>query len=341
MPDYERLERLGAGNFGEVWLVYDRALAVQRAVKFVNPDRIQDPTNFYQEPQTLMALRHKNIVRVEDAGRLPNGSLYIAMEYLRRGSVESVFRGRPVPLVQGAKILCDLCWGLEYAHNQGYIHRDIKPANILLGPNEVAKLSDFGLAVRVPRGETASPYGYLTHVAPEVFSDNATTTLSDVYALGVTAYRLTNGDGFLPQINDVGILQDAVLAGEYPERNHYRPYVPAKLRRIINKCMAVDPDERYQTASAFRRQLEALEFKCDWKWRRIRHGVQYATSVVNARITVQVKKLPLGRFVIETKRRVRGGQVRSVSKDCDASLSASRMKVRIRQILSRYITDGR
>ena len=79
MPDYERLERLGAGNFGEVWLVFDRALAVQRAAKFVNPDRTQNPTNFYQEPQTLMALRHKNIVRVEDAGRLPNGSLYMGL----------------------------------------------------------------------------------------------------------------------------------------------------------------------------------------------------------------------------------------------------------------------
>lgn len=74
MPDYERIKRLGAGNFGEVWLVYDRALAVQRAVKFIDPSRIHDPTNFYHEPQTLMALRHKNIVRVEDAGTMPNGS---------------------------------------------------------------------------------------------------------------------------------------------------------------------------------------------------------------------------------------------------------------------------
>ena len=341
MPDYERIERLGAGNYGEVWLVYDRALAVQRAVKFVDPNRIHDPTNFYQEPQTLMALRHNNIVRVEDAGTLPDGSLYIAMEYLQQGSVDAAYRGRPVPLRAGLKILCDLSWGLEYAHNRDYIHRDIKPANILLGPNEIAKLSDFGLAARVPRGETASPYGYLTHVAPEVFSDEISSTLSDVYALGVTAYRIFNGDGFLPQINDVGELQDAILSGEYPERDHYRPYIPAKLRRIINKCMSVDPNKRYQSASAFRRQLESIQLYCDWEWRRIRRGVRYKTRINTTRITVLVKTMPSGKFAIETTRRKRGGEARIVSKDCEQSLPVYKMKVRLRQILSRYVTDGR
>lgn len=341
MPDYERIERLGAGNFGEVWLVYDRALAVQRAVKFVNPARIHDPTNFYHEPHTLMALRHENIVRVEDAGRLTNDSLYIAMEYLRRGSVEKVYRGRPVPLKEGLKMLCELCWGLEYAHNRDYIHRDIKPANILIAPNGAAKLSDFGLAVRVPRGESASPYGYLTHVAPEVFSEGNSSTLSDLYALGVTAYRLINGDGFLPQMGDVGELQDAILAGEYPERDHYRPYVPAKLRRIINKCMAVDAEERYQSASAFRRQLESLEIRCNWTWRRIKTGVQYRSYARGARVTVKVKEHPSGRFTIETNRSVKGGEARRVSKDCEDSLPTWKMKLRLRQILSRYVTDGR
>jgi serine/threonine protein kinase len=187
MPDFERLERLGAGNFGEVWLVFDKALGVRRAVKFVDPSRIHNPTNFYQEPRTLMALRHKNIVRVEDAGRLTTGALYISMEYLRRGSIESRYKGRPVPLSKSLSLLQDLCWGLEYAHGKNYIHRDIKPANILIGNSGEGKLSDFGLAVKVPRGATASPYGYLTHVAPEVLSKGATSVHSDIYALGVTA----------------------------------------------------------------------------------------------------------------------------------------------------------
>jgi serine/threonine-protein kinase len=272
---------------------------------------------------------------------MPNGSLYIAMEYLRQGSVEARYRGRPVPLRSAVKYLSDLCWGLEYSHNQGYIHRDIKPGNILLGPDGVVKLSDFGLAVRVPRGETASPYGYLTHVAPEVFSKGNTSKLSDLYALGVTAYRLINGDGFLPEINDVGELQDAVLTGDYPDRDYYSPYVPAKLRRIVNKCMSVDPDERYQMASAFRRQLEAIELHCDWKWQRNRRGIRYSSSIGNARVIFLIKDLRSGRFDIETTRQVGRGVARRVIKDCEESLTLARMKVRVRRILSRYVTDGR
>ncbi len=152
MADYERLERLGAGNFGEVWLVYDHALDIRRAVKYIPKSSIQDPTNFYKEPQTLMALRHENIVRVEDAGKTSDGTLYVAMEYLQRGSVDDIFKGRPVPLTRAFALLEDVCWALEFAHQKDYIHRDIKPANILISKNNKGKLSDFGLATRVPRG---------------------------------------------------------------------------------------------------------------------------------------------------------------------------------------------
>ena len=139
MSDYERIKRLGAGNFGEVWLVYDRALAVKRAIKYIPKSRVRDPTNFYKEPQTLMA-------RVEDAGKTDDGTLYVAMEYLPRGSLEDVFKGGPVPLTQAFAILEDVCWALEFAHQKNYIHRDVKPANILIGQNSRANLSDFGLA---------------------------------------------------------------------------------------------------------------------------------------------------------------------------------------------------
>jgi len=118
------------------------------------------------------------------------------------------------------KILEDISWAVEYAHQRGYIHRDIKPGNILLTGEWKAKLSDFGLATSIPRGGTASPYGYLTHVAPEVLRTGSTSKASDIYALGVTAYRLINGDGFLPEISEHDEIQDLILSGKYPDRNH-------------------------------------------------------------------------------------------------------------------------
>lgn len=340
MPDFERLERLGAGNFGEVWLVFDRALGVNRAVKFVDPSRIHDPTQFYQEPRTLMDLRHNNIVRVEDAGMLASGALYISMEHLRRGSVESRYKGKPVPLSKSIRLIQDLCWGLEYAHAKDYLHRDIKPANILIGNLGEGKLSDFGLATKVPRGATASPYGYLTHVAPEVFARGTTSIHSDIYALGVTAYRIVNGDGFLPELTDVSDIQDAILEGKYPDRTHYRPYIPNKLQKIINTCMAVDPSGRFASASAFRHSLERLPIKCDWKWKRVRKSTEYRTTIGSAKILVRIEKTPNGRFSITTTKTVNGGAERRVTNDCEPELTLSKMKARIRRILPRYVERG-
>jgi serine/threonine-protein kinase len=341
MPDYERLQRLGAGNFGEVWLVYDRALNIRRGVKYVPASRIHDPTHFYNEPHTLMELQHENIVRVVDAGKLPDGTLYIAMEYLPRGSIESIHRGQPLLLSVAFSILKDICWALEYAHNRDFIHRDIKPANILISSDYRAKLSDFGLATRVPRGAFASPYGYLTHVAPEVLRTNRTSKLSDIYALGVTAYRLVNGDGFLPEVHDQSDIKDQILLGQYPDRSRYRPYVPTKIQTIINNCMAVDPRQRFQSAALFRRALEGIHIRCDWRFRRIKKNVVYLASIAGNNIRVTISKEKSSDYTIETTKQVDMKPPRRVGKDCEDGMTLGQMKKKLRKILPRYVLDGK
>jgi serine/threonine-protein kinase len=341
MPDYERIRRLGEGNFGEVWLVYDRALNIQRAVKFIPSSRIHDPTNFYNEPHTLMQLRHDNIVRVEDAGRLANGTLYIAMEYLNKGSIDSIYRGQPVPLSKAFRIVIDICWALEYAHNLNFIHRDIKPANILIAPDGRAKLSDFGLATKVPRGAVASPYGYLTHLAPEILRSNRTSKLTDIYALGVTSYRLINGDGFLPEVNDFADIQDLILSGQYPDRKHYRPYVPTRIQKTINRCMAFNPQDRYQSPCEFRRALEAIRICCDWRFRRVRRNIIYCTAIGQNHYCVTITQDKRKKFAIETTKQVGGRAARKISQDCEVGMTLGQMKKRIRRILPRYVLRGK
>ncbi len=341
MPEYERLHRLGEGNFGEVWLVYDHALGVQRAVKYVRPDRIHDPTDFYHEPHALMELTHNNIVRVEDAGKQPDGTLYIAMEYLPAGSVEAKYKGKPVLATKARSLLCDVCRALEYAHQRDYIHRDIKPANILIGHAGEGKLSDFGLAAQVPRGCAASPYGYLTHIAPEMFSHGVANRLTDIYALGVTAYRLVNGDGFLPQLPGAAELQDMVVAGEYPDRTHYRSHVPRQLRTVINRAMNVDADSRHQSASAFRHALERIPICCDWGWKQKRNAIDYRAKTGDVGIRVLVTSRPNGGFDISTTKRHTSGAVRRVPADCASALTPELMRQRLHAILCRYVTEGR
>lgn len=341
MPDYIRVKRLGEGNFGEVWLVYDRALGVYRAVKYVPPSRIQNPTKFYREPQTLVRLRNDYIVRVEDAGQESDGTLYIAMEYLPQGSIKDKFRGRPLPILEARKFLYHICWGLEFAHQKNYIHRDIKPSNVLIGRDRKAKISDFGLATRIPRDRGASPYGYITHLAPEVFVDGLTSKLADIYALGVTAYRLFNGDAFLPSLDIGEDIEDLIINGRYPDRRRYRPCVPSSIRRVVNKAMHIDSTKRYQSAATFRRALEAISLNCSWAWRPSKRSVIYTTSIGHFQFKTVVKQRQDGKFDIITTKKSSNTTERHVRKDCVDGLSLSKMKQTIHKILSRYVTEGK
>lgn len=341
MPDYVPERRLGEGNFGEVWLMFDRALGVKRAVKLVRASKIHDPTEFYREPQTLMELKHENIVSVEDAGTNPDGTLYIAMEYLANGSLETRFQGGPAPLSRARRFLSDVCYGLQYAHQQGFIHRDIKPANVLIGVKGEGKLSDFGLATRAPKGHTASPYGYLTHLAPEVFQTGQTSVSTDIYALGVTAYRLVNGDRYLSIIDLDSDLIDSVIAGKYPDRTHYRPYVPRQIRQVINKSMNIDALKRYQSATEFRLALEAVRLRCDWRWKLTRGNTIYQTKIGEAKIIVKVQARPKNLFDITTTKTNPTGTSRRVVKDCALGLSKAHMKTALHRILARYVSEGK
>lgn len=265
MGDYEKERELGAGQFGVVWLAFHKGLGIRHAVKFVREENVIDPTEFFREPQLLRQLEHPNIVKVEDAGRTADGELFIAMEYLRLGSVADRYKGRPVPLQRLKPIVCEALRGLEYAHHKGYIHRDIKPANVLIARGGNGRLSDFGLATKVDPGGTASPQGYIAHLAPEVVSSRRTSSLSDVYAMGVTLYRMVNGDSLLPRFRSMDDYLRAIEEGRYPDRDSYRVYVPKSLKRVINKAMHIDEHKRFQGAKELRVALEQTTLACSWR----------------------------------------------------------------------------
>lgn len=264
MPDFHQKRRLGIGAFGEVWLAQDRAFGIDRAVKLVPPGNITTPTSFYSEPQTLNQLAHPNVVEVHDAGRLNDGRLYIAMSFYKNGSLEDYYQGAIVPLRKAVAISIDVCKGLEYAHSQGYVHRDIKPANVLLDDDLVARISDFGLCTNKLVGGAASANGYIVHLAPEVILNDQFTFQSDVYAAGLTAYRLVNGDSSIPVTLSSSEFRDMIIDGSFPDRNRFQPFVPRRLRRAIRKAIAFDPSSRFSTARDFRHALEGVRPGYDW-----------------------------------------------------------------------------
>ena len=192
---YRRIRRLGAGYFGEVWLEEDTALNRLCAAKYLNPDFLLANQNPFAEAQTMVSVEHENIVQVYSADATGDRPV-IRMEYLPAGSVENAYEGKPVPVLDAISLLEEACRGIEFLHSKEVLHRDIKPANLLLSGPKRVKVGDFGLSCHAGSTTTAPPWFYTAHLPPE--SIDAGTGIEDftgdVYALGVTAYRLLNGD---------------------------------------------------------------------------------------------------------------------------------------------------
>jgi serine/threonine-protein kinase len=185
------------------------------------------------------------------------------MEYLAKGSIQKHLESRFISIQESLKIVAEALLGLEHAHNSNVLHRDIKPGNILFGDNGEAKLSDFGLALDY-HVDPSDTMGYRPHQPLEVIDGNSMDKLSDIYAMGVTLFRLINN---VPDMSFTFSSMDewraAVKGNKYPERD-YLPHVPRKIKTIINRAINNNPDKRYQSASEFRQALEKAVLSIDW-----------------------------------------------------------------------------
>jgi eukaryotic-like serine/threonine-protein kinase len=277
LDKFEDIRRLGAGYFGEVWLARDTTLNREVALKLIPSDKVIDKSNFFREAQTLSQAQHPNIIDVLESGTLTDGRIYLAMRYLAKGSIEDEVSGSYMPMSRARRLMADVLRGLEWAHSKGIIHRDIKPGNILVGPAKEGVLSDFGLAIPANTSIKAlglKEYAYFTHRAPETFSTNQFDVLTDIYAAGITLYRLVNGDAYFPLTSQAEIIK-GILAGRFPDRTKYRSFIPIPFKKVINKAMAVDPGERYPTAASFRHALEGLVVRMNWRERTRRRGKRW------------------------------------------------------------------
>jgi len=330
-------ERLGSGYFGEVWRAIDNGLGCEIALKCIPPDKIINSANLHQEAQTLKASEHANIVRVTETGTLSDGRVYVSMEYLPRGSVEDEASGALLGLPRAKQLMVDVLRGLAYAHCQGIVHRDIKPANIMIGNSGEGKLSDFGLAVPDIASVDASQfkqYQYRLHLAPEVRKMTDYTTVSDIYACGVTLYRLVNGDTYLPSI-DLAEATRRARRGEFPRRDQYRDFIPTSLRRLINRALSVDPSERYQSADDMRHALEQQSLLVAWTEKKIYGGTMWeGASVQGKEYIVSLTQGADSKWSIEFKTGA-GGKLRRRSVDCTTGLTKAKSHQLARRLLQR------
>lgn len=262
---YKLEQRIGGGNFGEVWTAIDMALDAKVAVKLL------DKTQYSIDERLLEAqignrLQHSNVVNIKGADIFKvNGIpiVAISMPYYSNGSVLSRLNSLNfLDLQEALKCLVDILRGLEYLHENGYYHCDIKPNNILVGDRQEYLLSDYGITCYSPDHHAVTPrQSYLPHISPETLSKDIYDERTDIYQLGLTAFRLING---ISEIRvdfekDQIAFNAKVLQGKIITPDSYKPYVPLAIRRIINKATNPDPDERYQTSLEMRRAFERVK----------------------------------------------------------------------------------
>lgn len=333
-------KRLGSGHFGEVWRAIDLGLDVECAVKLIPPDKVINQQNFFQEAQTLKAAEHPNIIRVTETGELEDGRIYVVMEFLKAGSLEDETEGGYVAVSRAKRVMIDVLRGLEHAHSKGIVHRDVKPANIMIGDSGEGKLSDFGLAlpdISYLDLSAVKGYQYLLHLAPEVRSFAAYTPLADVYACGVTLYRMVNGDSLLPALGPADAVTKA-REGKFPDRKRYRGFVPLALKKVINRAMAVDPTDRYQSVEEMRRALEKVHVAADWDEHILVNGKRWNGVSRNRDLELSRIKDNDGTWAVTLRKRKSGGSLRKDAKFCKSGMTEKQATREAYRVLQQFVS---
>ncbi|MGN4985864.1 serine/threonine-protein kinase [Aeromonas hydrophila] len=262
VPELKVGQKLGNGHFGEVFLGVD-SVHGQVAIKVLSrkpqdtaPEWLRYKAGFLAEAQNLSKARHRNVVQVYHIEELPDGnSIRFCMAYCPGGSLQSVYEIRPMRLLEVRKAGTEVCLGLGALHARGMLHRDIKPGNILIDASGVAQLGDFGLVTDNLILGYGSQAGYRDHIAYEVWLGNGTSIKTDIWALGMTLFRLLHGKvWYEAAVAPRYIVKD----GGFSDTLQWLPHIPKSWRRVIRKMLNDDPVLRYQTADQVLNALSGL-----------------------------------------------------------------------------------
>jgi serine/threonine protein kinase len=251
---YERLDVLGHGVSGIVYLAKDTLLNKQVALKEVDV-QAGDLRRFLEEARVMDRLRHPNIVRVNGVDRI-EGKVVIDMEYVRGKNLQETLRVEgALPLGRALEIIGQVLDALDYAHRMQTVHRDIKPANILVGRDGEIKLVDFGLAEILATNAYAGGAGTYAYMAPEDFAeDDRSDSQSDIWAVGVTLYEMVAGQRpfQVARVKDPFSWKRALETQLPTPVTDYLPDAPPGLRAILDRALERDKTRRYRTAGEFR-----------------------------------------------------------------------------------------
>jgi eukaryotic-like serine/threonine-protein kinase len=260
---YEIVSLLGAGGMGEVYKARDTRLSRTIAIKVLPSELVDSPAakqRFEREARAVAALSHPHICPVFDVGQ-QDGTEFLVMEYLEGETLAARLARATLPLEQALHYAIQIADALATAHKAGIVHRDLKPGNIML-TRSGAKLLDFGLAkacagpliagateVATERALTATGtvVGTVQYMAPEQIEGGEIDARTDIFAFGTVLYEMVTGRKPFEGKTAAGLMA-AILERTPVPVSTRKPTVSPVLDHVIGKCLAKDPDNRWQTA---------------------------------------------------------------------------------------------
>src|ERR1700730_16001532 len=270
---YEILAPLGAGGMGEVYRALDTRLDRTVAIK-VLPTHLSSDSALRQrlerEAKAVSKLSHPHICTLHDIGQ-QDGTDFLVMEYLEGETLEQRLKKGPLPVDQTSRYAAQIADALAHAHKAGITHRDLKPSNVML-TKDGAKLMDFGLA---KQSELASLSNALTemtaeqskltgegmlvgtfqYMAPEQLEGKEADPRTDIFAFGEVMYEMATGKPAFGGGSRASLIA-SILTTEPVPISQIQPLAPPALERVVRKCLAKDPDDRWQSASDLASELK-------------------------------------------------------------------------------------
>ena len=294
---YKILSQLGVGGLGEVYLAQDTRLGRQVALKVLPAQFSKDEERahrFVQEARAASALNHPNIVVIHQIGQVAD-QLHIVTEFIDGQTLRLRLAGTPLRLAETLDIAVQVASALDAAHRAGIVHRDIKPENIMLRPDGVVKVLDFGLAKLIDVQGTALDsnaatiddfktgvgmvIGTAQYMSPEQVRGQKIDARTDIWSLGVVIYEMvTNVTPFSGETPNHAIV--AVLEKEPEPLSRRSEDAPAELERIVYKALQKNREERYQTIKDLALDLKNLKHELEVEARLRRSAGQPADDPV-------------------------------------------------------------
>jgi len=269
LGEYEILSPLGAGAMGEVYRARDSRLNRDVAIKVLpglssEPDRL---IRFEQEARATATLNHPNILAIFQMGT-HLGVPYIVTELLEGKTLAESLRRGPLPPRKAIDYGVQIARGLAASHEKGVVHRDLKPENLFVTKEGRIKILDFGLAKIAPLKETPDAQaptitrhgvaiGTVGYMSPEQVRGQATDHRTDIFAFGAILYEMVMGRRSFQKPTEADTIS-AILNEEPPPISQLAPNTPVALQKVVDRCLAKSPEQRFQSASDLAFALEAL-----------------------------------------------------------------------------------